>query len=153
MPAPVFGFRPWYALYCLTLNMANPRISTRPPPARASVMLLEKFGLIKKTPGGGFRQTDSLISTGDEVRSLAVQRFQKENMVLASEAIDRHPRETRDISTLTCGISKKGFERLKSEIQDFRKKLASIIEADKAVDRVYQVNFQLFPLSKLPGKE
>jgi uncharacterized protein (TIGR02147 family) len=120
--------------------------------AKDAVHLLCKSGLIKHTASGRYVQTDKSLTTGDKVQSLAVQSFQKENLRLAAESIDRHKRHNRDISTLTAGVSEAGYRRICDEISGFRKKLAGIIEKDEPVDRVYQINFQVFPLSTLPKK-
>ena len=81
-----------------------------------------------------------------------LRHFQKENLQLASKAIDRFPRPQRDISTLTVSISEDGANRIREELADFRKKLVNIVAEDQNVDRVYQINFQSFPLS-LPKQE
>jgi uncharacterized protein (TIGR02147 family) len=120
--------------------------------AKRAVRLLLDLGLIKKGPSGRYSQTDKTLSTGEQVQSLAVQTFQKENLRLAAEAIDRFSRTDRDVSTLTAGISEAGFLRVREEIAAFRKRLAEIIEKDEPADRVYQINFQLFPLSAVPKK-
>lgn len=131
----------------LAKRLSPPITSAR---ARKAVNLLVSLGLLEKLPGGRYRQTSKSVTTGDEVQSLAVQKFQKENLKLAATAIDRYEREVRDITTLTAGVSKEGFERVKTEIQEFRKHIIEIIEQDQFPDRVYQINFQLFPLSVLP---
>lgn len=120
--------------------------------AKNAVRFLLDLGLMKRTPSGRYCQTDKSITTGDEVRSLAVAAFQKENLRLAAESLDRHKRQHRDFSTLTAGVSEAGFRRITEEIATFRKRLADIVEKDEPVDRVYQINFQVFPLSTLPKK-
>jgi uncharacterized protein (TIGR02147 family) len=110
------------------------------------------LGLIKRTPSGRFVQTDKSLTTGDKLQSIAVAAFQKENLRLAAECMDRHKRQQRDISTLTVGISEAGFQRISEEIASFRKHLAALVEKDEPADRVYQINFQAFPLSTLPKK-
>jgi uncharacterized protein (TIGR02147 family) len=45
-------------------------------------------------------------------------------------------------------VSQNGFEKIKSELQAFRKKIISIAENDSGEDRVVQFNMQLFPLTK-----
>jgi|WetSurMetagenome_2_1015567.scaffolds.fasta_scaffold00328_21 uncharacterized protein (TIGR02147 family) len=134
----------------LLARTLNPPITTTQ--AKNAVRLLLNLGLIKRASSGRYYQTDKSITTGDEVRSLAVGTFQKENLRLAAESIDRHKRHLRDISTLTVGISEAGFQRVSEEVAVFRKRLAEIVEKDEPVDRVYQINFQLFPLSTLPKK-
>ena len=124
----------------------NPRIT--PKQAKDSVQLLLRLGMIQKMASGTFKQKDPQISTGDELYSLAVLKHQQETLKLANEALERIPVENRDISTVTAGISYKCFGVVKQEIQLFRKRLLSIIEEDQGVDVVYQINFQLFPLTR-----
>jgi uncharacterized protein (TIGR02147 family) len=81
-----------------------------------------------------------------------VHTFQKENLRLAAEAIDRHERRHRDISTLTVGTTEAGAQRISDELASFRKRLAELVEKDDPADRVYQINLQVFPLSTLPKK-
>ncbi len=127
-------------------KMVKPPISARK--ARQSVKLLLKLGLIKKV-GTKYVQTDTIITTGNEVKSLAVQNFHVQNMMLAAESIDTVPRSQRDISCLVVGLSNEGMEQYKQEIQKFRKKLLEIAEKEKEVQRVYHVNFQFFPMSEV----
>lgn len=127
-------------------KMVKPPISARK--ARHSVELLQKLGLIKKV-GTKYVQTDTIITTGNEVRSLAVQNFHVQNMMLAAESIDTVPRSQRDISCLVVGLSSEGMQEYKQEIQKFRKKLLEIAEKEKKIDRVYHVNFQFYPMSEV----
>jgi uncharacterized protein (TIGR02147 family) len=123
----------------------QPPISARQ--AKESVRLLLKLGLIKKTKNG-LIQTDPIITTGDEVASLAVQNFHLQNMVLAAESIDTCPSQERDISCLVLGLSKQGFENLKEETQTYRKRVLQIARDDNNIDRVYHVTIGVFPTSR-----
>jgi len=131
-------------------RLCNPPITAKQ--AKAAVQLLLKLGLIQRSASGRYMQTHKSLTTGDQVHSLAVQTFQKENLKLAVEAIDRYDRKHRDISTLTASVSEAGFDRIKEEIAAFRKRLAVLIEKDELADRVCQINFQLFLLSTLPKR-
>ncbi|HMA63720.1 MAG TPA: TIGR02147 family protein [Chitinispirillaceae bacterium] len=126
-------------------KMLKPAISARK--ARDSVMLLLKLGLIKKN-GDLYEQTDSSVTTGDEVRSLAVQNFHLQNLMITRESISTCKSSGRDISTLIVSMSDEDFLKVKAEIQQFRKKLLDMIKPDKKARRTYHVNFQLFPTSE-----
>jgi uncharacterized protein (TIGR02147 family) len=121
--------------------------------ADEALQLLLDLDLIKKGPHGRYVHTERALSTGDEVVSLAVQKFQKEHLKLADRAIDDCPPADRDISTLTVGISREGFEQIKSELQWFRKHLIKIVDKDEPADRIYQMNLQLFPLTMQDGEK
>ena len=49
------------------------------------------------------------------------------------------------------GLDKEAYERLATELDAFRKKVADIVSNVKNYDRVYRLNLQLFPLSKKVG--
>ncbi len=124
----------------------NPSI--RPEQAKKAIKTLEKLGIIKKDKNGYYRQTSALISTGEEFKSLNVWNFQTATIDLAREAINRHPKEHRDISTITLTLSEDSFKQAKAELDAVRKRLLGLAEKDKKVDRVYQINLQIFPLTK-----
>ncbi|MBD3240919.1 MAG: TIGR02147 family protein [Chitinivibrionales bacterium] len=123
-----------------------------PQRVEESVALLKRLGLIRVDADGLYVQSEATVTTGDEVRAVQVMQYQGETMRLGIQALERCPPERRDISTLTLNISEAGFERIRERIRAFRKELMNIAECDANDDRVYQCNFQLFPLA-LPANE
>jgi uncharacterized protein (TIGR02147 family) len=123
----------------------KPAISARK--AREAVKLLVKLRFIEKK-GDKYFQCDPLITTGDEVRSLAISNFHIQNLGVAISSIDTVKSCDRDISCLVLGLSDEGFKRVKDEIQQFRKKLLAIAAAETIIDRVYHLNFQAIPVSE-----
>ncbi len=138
----------WKNDYAVLAKAVLPAITPRE--AKNSVELLLDLGLIKSDDNGNYFRTERSVTTGDDIVSIAVNHFQKENLKLATAAIDRFPRNKRDISTLTMSIPSDAFERIQLEIAQFRKKLIGIVESYETVDQVYQINFQAFPLSRSP---
>lgn len=123
----------------------RPRIT--PKQARKAVELLEKQGFIRKQNNGSFKVVDRSIATEPEVVSLAVLNFHKQAGELALKALEELPREQRNVSGVTLGISQDAYNRICEEIQAFRSRMLQIAEADDNADTVYQLNFQLFPVS------
>lgn len=136
----------WGNDYALLGRMVVPPISASK--ARKSVKLLERLGLIVQDQNGAWKRTSAIISTGDEVRSLNIVNYHKEVSQLARDAYDRSSSEERDISALTLGVGEKEFKMIKSKIQAFRKEIIEIARNAEEPDRVYQLNFQLFPASR-----
>jgi uncharacterized protein (TIGR02147 family) len=125
----------------------NPQITV--DQAKTAVKILEKLDLIEKDKDGYYRQTSTIITTGEQnERSLFIQNFQISTMELAKESLTRHKKEFRDISTLTLTFSKDSLQKAKIELDTVQKKLLRLAEEDQNVDSVYQINFQLFPLTK-----
>jgi uncharacterized protein (TIGR02147 family) len=130
--------------------MVSPPIS--PSQAEKSVELLKKLGLIEKCSHGSYQVSSKAITSGDLPSfTLAVANFQQETMKLAWEAHDRYPKDKRNISSVTLGISERGVEEITKEIEDFRNKIINIANEDEPADRVYQLNFQFFPMSSSPS--
>jgi uncharacterized protein (TIGR02147 family) len=118
-----------------------------PPQARRSVKLLLELGLITKN-GKRYKQTDPLVSTGPVTDSIAVANFHRKTAFLAAESFDRHSRQERTITSCTLTLSEEHFTILKQEIADLRKRALELACEPIAANRVYQMNMQLFPVSK-----
>jgi uncharacterized protein (TIGR02147 family) len=118
-----------------------------PTEARRALDLLLELGLIERAEDGGLRQADPLLSTGPEVRSLAVGNFHRQMMERASAAIDLVSPERRDISGVTVSLSPEAFQMFKEKIIALRAELLELSAEEKRPTRVVQFNFQAFPLA------
>jgi uncharacterized protein (TIGR02147 family) len=118
-----------------------------PKQVKKSIKILEELGLIERTKNGRFVQSSPLINTGNEVESLLLKNFHDKMIELGRLSLEQFPSEKREISSCTVKISEKGFKRLKARLQEFREEVLQIVKEDDKVDRIAQVNFQLFPLS------
>lgn len=132
--------------YSLLSQFVRPRISPRQ--VQQSIKLLEKLGLIKKN-GTRYVQTDINLTTGDTIQSVSVENFHIQNLNLAAESIDNCPARFRDLSCMVVSLSCKGFNQIKTELQNFRRKLVGIINRDENPERIYHIAMQLFPTSDL----
>ena len=142
----LIGMVPLNDEYTRIARLLSPSITAAQ--AKKAVKLLLKLGLIDKNDKGFYELTGKAITTGPNVRSVAVANFQRETMRLGIEAIDRYPQTERDISTMSVGISEEGMKKISAIIADCRKAIAEVAGNDPGADRVYQVSFQAFPLSK-----
>jgi uncharacterized protein (TIGR02147 family) len=111
---------------------------------------LQTLGLLTRDSGGRLTVSNPNINTPNEVASQAIAQYHREMMRLAAESIDRHPRTRREISSLTMSVSEPMAVAVKERIQAFRAELVSLISQDEETDRVYQLNFQFFPLTLTP---
>ncbi len=116
--------------------------------AKQSVKLLEKLGMITRGKSGRHSLKATVISTGDEINSLNVVNYHKQVSRLGENIHERAPKETRDISALTLGIGEAEFHIIKTRIQEFRKEIMDLANASVSADRIYQFNFQFFPVAR-----
>ena len=124
----------------------EPAIS--PLEARSALATLLELGLLAKDESGRIRQADELVTTGPGPLGHHVVNYHRAMLARASEAIDRIPREEREISSVTLCVSHDTLLRLKARIREFRRELLQLAELEGEPERVVQINFQLFPLSK-----
>jgi len=142
----LIGMYPFRDDYAWLAHAVEPSITISQ--ARSSVTLLQKLGLLEKQPSGFYKITTTGITTGNEIKSLAVYHFHRKTADLAKDALEKIPGNKRNITGLTVGISEATYINICSEIDALRAKIISMSEQDACSDRTYHLNFHLFPLSK-----
>ncbi len=133
--------------------------SITPREASATLELLLKLGLIVRDAQGKLEVSNKALTTGDQVDSMSVSEFHRQMLERASESIDRFTPTERDISSLTFHTGPKTYGQVKELVQKFRKEILAILVASpEAASDAFELNFQLFPLSrsakaKAPGRK
>ena len=118
-----------------------------PEKVRASFKLLKELGMIEKGADGFYRPTKAVISSGYDATGMAINTFLFNSLRLSESALGKFSLDERNFSCLTLGISEDGFKEIRDELRAFRRKIMKIAENDRA-SRIYQLSFQLFPLSR-----
>lgn len=119
----------------------------KPNDAKHALETLLELGLIARAEDGRLRQTASVVSTGPETTGMHITNYHAEMMRRASQAMTLVPAAQRDISSLTFCVGPEAMKRMKTRIQEFRRELLAMAEADAERSQVLQLNLQLFPLS------
>jgi uncharacterized protein (TIGR02147 family) len=123
-----------------------------PHEAKKGIKVLEDLGLIKLDPAGHYVKSDPVITSGEGWKSVAIANYQLGNLDLAKRAFEKYGEGHRDFSTLTLSISKDTADSIMLNLKQFRAECLELARGDQSADRVYQMNFQVFPISKI-GKE
>jgi uncharacterized protein (TIGR02147 family) len=147
----LLGFYEFYGDYKQLAKMIRPPVSVAE--ARKAIAVLLRLGLIERYNNGRYGSTSRFVTTGEEWHSLAVRKFQEQTIRLAGEALERIPKEERDISTLTLSLSKTGFEYMRECLRQCRRQLLEIAEKETNAECVYHVDFQMFPVTQFHRKE
>ena len=116
--------------------------------ARRSVKLLSQLGFIEKTHDGAYAKTSVVLSSGAQVRSVAAANYHRAVMELARHAMERFGASQRTIQSLTLSVSEQTYEELGAKLQALRHDILRLVRANERAERVVQLNFQLFPVSK-----
>ena len=128
-----------------------PRISAKQ--AERAIRILTRLKLLASGPDGRLRQASPVVETSDGPLGHQVAQFHRAMMERAAQSIDLLPRDDREIACLTLCISDDNMRALKAELEAFRTHLLERYTGDACPERVVQVNFQMFPLSRGVGDE
>ncbi len=128
------------------------------PPVKAAEVsraleVLLGLGLVAHDEGGRLQRSQTSVTTGHEVGSLAVGNFHRQMMTRAAASIEAFPSKDRDISALTVCIKREALPELKARIHAFREVLLHLCDAQQSPELVYQINLQMFPLNRTGGEE
>jgi uncharacterized protein (TIGR02147 family) len=127
-------------------QMLTPTIT--PKQAQDSIDLLQQLGFIRKDAQGRWRQVDPVLATGNQITSQVVVNFQLKMLDLAREAFDRFSQEEKLMSSSTFSVSEDTLALFKKKIRQLRAELLELARLDEKAARVYQLNLNLFPLTK-----
>jgi uncharacterized protein (TIGR02147 family) len=114
---------------------------------RQSLDFLSRTGLLKKSIDGQLEQAETSVTGTPDATRLALRGMHRQMSKLATPAIDL-PKEERNFSGVTMGLSRDTYERIVKELDECRRKVIAIASQDKNIDQVYRLNLQLFPLTR-----
>lgn len=114
---------------------------------RETLAFLTKNGFLKKKSDDTFEQAEKSITGSPEATRLAIRGMHYKMACLAANSLDL-PKEERNFTGVTMGVSKNSYERIVKELDECRRKIIAIAAEDENIDQVYRLNLQLFPLTK-----
>lgn len=119
--------------------------------AERAFKFLLKSGQIKEDSEGRYTQNETVSSTGEEVASLSVAKYHQEMIQKAKESLENFTQEERNISSLTMAVSPEIYKKITNEIYKFQDKIIDLVTSEENVNQeeVCQLNFQLFPVTKV----
>jgi uncharacterized protein (TIGR02147 family) len=142
----LINFYPFNGDYEALAKMLAPSITATQ--AQNAIELLLKLNLIRKD-GELYVVTDKTVRTSNQTSLSAIHHYQRAAMTLAQTAIERFDRADRNISTLTLNISTEQFKAISEKLTEFQLAALEMAKSDPLPsERVYQFNFQIFPLTK-----
>lgn len=130
------------------------RYEVKPSEAKEALDLLQILGLIIQDPSGRWVQTEKHLIGDGSVHKTALTIFHREMIGMGRESL-KDPTPEREISSVTMSISRGQFDLIKEKIALFEKDIQGVVannDADENIDRVCQLNFQLFHLAEVKEK-
>ncbi|MGZ3769863.1 MAG: TIGR02147 family protein [Bdellovibrio sp.] len=120
--------------------------------AKKALEELLQLGLLSRTESGKLILSNPTVTTSNSITSVSLAQYHREMLKKASESIDRFPRDQRNLSALTLGLSAKSIGQIKEVIDKFQRDIIDIASKDSAADSICQLNVYLFPVTELSQK-
>jgi uncharacterized protein (TIGR02147 family) len=123
--------------------------------AKSAVNLLVRLKMLRKLENGMYEQTSRAVQAKSDLDAMAILNFTRAMAEKAIYALVTLPKDERNFSTITCGMSRSCYEIILAETSAFKDRVVTIINNDARTqtDRVYQFNFQIFPVSRNQSRE
>ena len=120
---------------------------------RKSLAFLEKAGFLKQIGENVYEQTDKAVVGSKEGLTLAIRMMHREMGRLGIESIDQFGPENRNVTGVTLGVNREGYDEIVKELDACRKKVISIAAKCGKLDQVCRLNLQFFPLTQRVERE
>ena len=115
---------------------------------RKSLAFLERAGFLKQVGENVYEQTDKAVVGSKEGLTLAIRMMHREMGRLGIESIDQFSPENRNVTGVTLGVNREGYDEIVKELDACRKKVISIAAKCGKLDQVCRLNLQFFPLTQ-----
>ncbi len=113
--------------------------------------LLTSGELARNPETGEVGKGRELMAGAEDVPVELVRKLQAELIYLGLESLFQDSPTDREFGTQTLALTEKEFEQLKFELRQFRKRWTkdiSVARTGEKGDRVFQLNIQLFPVTR-----
>lgn len=92
-----------------------------------------------------------MMESSDEIPVALVRKLQSQLMYLGLESLYQDTATEREFGTLTMCLTEKEFEEIKFKLRQMRKQLHkdnSMARSSSKGEQIYQLNIQLYPVTK-----
>lgn len=140
----------WNGDYRVLARSITPQITT--DEARDAVKNLLEWGLLRKLDDDRFEETSQMLDA-TEIPPMALRQIRREYIQHAIGAVESMPKNERFAAFTTLAMSENSYNYAVEVMEEARKKIIARASNDLNVERVYEMMFVAFPMSKKIGKE
>lgn len=133
-------------------RLAAPQLSAAE--VKRSIHLCERLGLIRCNSLGYYKPVAKNLSTGPYENDVIIRHYQLKCLEAAKNALMNTCNQPQTISTKLVSVSAAGYKLIEKRYQAFMAEISSIIHKDcHPADRVYHLDLQLYPASKIINRD
>lgn len=128
----------------------NLRRHLTPAKARHALEVLERLGLLVRNKKGQLKHSDKTLETPLHAESIDIFNYHRQLLNEAKEAITQAPFDEWDVGTVTIPMPQEALPRVMEILKKCREDIVDLINRGKQnYHEVFQINMQLFPVSKV----
>ncbi|MGZ3713724.1 MAG: DUF4423 domain-containing protein, partial [Bdellovibrionota bacterium] len=135
-----------------TSQVIADRLGISPAQAEQAVLRLQESGFLRKGEGDRLERTDQKIRFPTDRSFREVRDYQLAMLSKAQEELRTHMGEKhfqqRLISSVCLAGSTKKLNEARLILEEAMYRAANLMADEPMADEVYQINFQLFPLTR-----
>jgi len=116
--------------------------------AKNAVETILRLGLLERDDEGRLVMSHHKLVTDEDIQSVNVTNYHRAMMRRAEESMSKYRAAERNVGAITVAMSEEKFEVVKRRLGEFKRELWALLEETGDAKEVYQINFQLFGLTK-----
>jgi uncharacterized protein (TIGR02147 family) len=118
--------------------------------AQQALDTLLALGMLRRGDQGRLVQSEALISTGPELRTLSLRRFHQQMLEHAGTAMDEVPIDEREVGGVTVRLTATQVDHLKRRLYEIRQEVLQLEDSASSSEpeAVYHFALQLFPVTR-----
>lgn len=140
----------WNGDFTTLARTLDPQITT--DEAREAVKDLTEWGLIRKIDDTHYEETSQMLDASG-VAPIALRQIRREYIQHAIGAVEHKSKDERFAAFTTLAMSESSYNYAVEVIEEARKKIIARAANDSNVERIYEMMFVAFPMSKKLTKE
>lgn len=150
-------FKKWVHVAIRELLLISPTLTTdeitrrlkptvKKSEVEESLQLLQHLKMIS-FDNGQWLVSSKTVASGSQFVAASAYCYHQQMIEHGQKSLERFPREERYISGSTVSLSWDNFNTIQKKIAELRSEILALSEVDTNKEEVFQVNFQLFPLT------
>lgn len=136
----------WKNDYSQLARMVRPPI--HPAEAQRAVELLLETSMVSKSADGRFHLNHEFV-TSQSVPALIKAKARRDVLLKGIETIDSIDPLQKYAAYSTVAMSTRLYGEVRAMLDEVREKILSMVAEDTALDEIYEVVFQVFPVSSM----
>ena len=140
----------WNGDFSVLAKAVRPPIS--PSEAKDAVELLVNTGMVKKEESRGHVLSDEFVTSAG-VPEFIKKKARRDVLLKGIETIDTIAAHEKYAAYSTVTMSRALYEEVREILDETRQKILSLVADDAPADEIYEVVFQVFPVSRMAGNK